>query len=172
MFSKFYVVNYSMKKLILFFVCTLFLNFCIAQKKCSVLNGMAYVTTILPGNIPVDENGNPRKLKENKMREIYLVTNCDVLPQIKAIKYGNRAAKFQITKWTKNSLQAGIDLQGEKVIMCEATDGYLWKIDLNSESLQSFVYTNQKIYIEGNIKKRPFKLIIKKETALQGMPTY
>jgi hypothetical protein len=161
-----------MKNLFIAFVSFFFLNICKAQTICKALNGMAYVTTSLPGMMPVDENGLPRKVEAIKTRTIYLVTSCDEMPQITSIKYGITKATFSITKDPKYSLLAGINLKGEKVIMCEATDNFLWKVDLDAASLKNLKSSNQKILIEGKIKKKAFKLTIKKEIALEGIPTY
>jgi hypothetical protein len=155
-----------MKNLILIIVALLSFNVSFSQKQCKIVKGLAIFTVIQPGTMPIDENGNARKLPLNITRTIYLTTTCADKPVIKEIKYGDVLAKTTIARIDANDIFLGQDLDGNKINMQIIKGNSLWKVDVVVDNVEPS--TSMKIYVKGLLQKKSFVVIVKKEVEIEG----
>jgi hypothetical protein len=155
-----------MKNTILIIFTLLSFNISFSQKQCKIVKALAFFTVIQPGTMPIDENGNARKLPLNITRTIYLTTTCADKPVIKEIKYGNALAKTTIARIDVNDIFLGQDLDGNKINMQTIKGNSLWKVDAVVDNVEPL--STMKIYIKGLIQKKSFVIIVKKEVEIEG----
>jgi hypothetical protein len=150
-----------MKNLILYLACSFFIQITNAQKKCSIVNTNAFATTIFPGTVQVDMNGNEVPTTLNYSRKIYLTTNCNVAPIISSIFYNTVKAKYTIKAITEKSIEIGNDKNGKKTnVSCTKTN-YLWEVNIDLGENNIATENIKTIILKGTYKKVPIKLTAK-----------
>lgn len=158
-----------MRNLIFIITALLFMQLASAQKQCTVSKASAFFRTVPPGNIPVDENGNPRVMPENKERYIYLFSSCKSKPDIEELRYGNDRLNAGIAEGPQKSFFVGISSAGKKTILRAAPGYFIWKINVDGATAKRYP---QKIFIKGKVGLRPFALRLYGETELQIKEMY
>jgi hypothetical protein len=153
--------------LLLFFITNVF-----AQKPCSVLTANAFYSINMPGNMPVDENGNRRKIKPNLSRTIFISSNCNVTPTINKVIYDNISAPFFIEKAAVEEVSNLMDDANNKIKLSAGKSSFLWKVTIVPSGGVSIPEKPKTISIEWKQKNKVNKLAIKKEAQLATLPTY
>ena len=161
-----------MKKLYFTLIGLLFLFGLQAQVNCKALKGYAYSMVIMPGTLRVDENGTPLPVELHKERFIYFVTNCKTPPIINTVLYGKTVVRAD-EKPTKEIFFSAAKVNGQKTMLLKPGRGnYLWKLYVVPTDGKSIPNKNISITVSGKIGSKPFFIIIKEETELQGPETY
>lgn len=153
--------------LLLFFITNVF-----AQKPCSILNATAFYSIVMPGNMQVDENGQPRKMKVNKNRTIYISTNCKTAPLISKVIYDAVSPSFFIEKAKVEEVSNLMDDVNNKIVLKVAKSSFLWKISIVESGGISIVENPKAIIILWKLKNKPINLFIKNERQLATVPMY
>jgi hypothetical protein len=161
-----------MKKLISTLLVTFFIANTLAQKTCSILSVNAFYSIVMPGNIPVDENGNPLKLKVNKSRTIFISSNCNVKPIINKIIYDNISPAFFIQKAKHEEISNLKDDANNEIKLNISKSSFLWKIKIVESEGIPLPENPKTISIQWKQKTKANKLVIKKEVQLATLPTY
>ncbi len=165
-------VNYGMKKIISTLLVTFFIAITFAQKPCSILNASAFYSVVMPGNIQVDENGNPRKVKTNLLRTIFVSSNCNIAPDISKVLYDNISPSFFIEKAKDEEVKNLADDNNNKIKLNVSKSSFLWKISIVESGGISLAEKPRTILILWKQKKKVVKLFIKKEAQLATFPMY
>jgi hypothetical protein len=165
-------VNYGMRKIITTLLLSFFMAITSAQKPCSVLTANAFYSIVMPGNMPVDENGNPRKIKPNYSRTIFISSNCNVVPVINKVLYDNISIPFFIEKAVAEEVSSLMDDANNKIKLNAAKYSFIWKITVVPSAGISVPEKPKIISIEWKQKTKINKLAIKKEIQLATLPTY
>jgi hypothetical protein len=161
-----------MKKIISTLLLTFFIANTFAQKPCSVLTANAFYSIVMPGNMPVDENGNQRKIKPNLSRTIFISSNCNVAPVINKVLYDNISIPFFIEKAVNEEVSNLMDDANNKIKLSASKSSFLWKITVVPSGGISVPEKSKIISIEWKQKTKIIKLSIKKEIQLATFPTY
>jgi hypothetical protein len=161
-----------MKKIISTLLVSFFIAITFAQKPCSVLTANAFYSIVMPGNMPVDENGNQRKIKPNLSRTIFISNNCNVTPVINKVLYDNVSIPFFIEKAVTEEVSNLIDDANNKIKLNAAKSSFLWKVTVVPSAGISVPEKPKKILIEWKQKNKIIKLVIQKEAQLATFPTY
>jgi hypothetical protein len=143
-----------------------------AQKPCSILTANAFYSIILPGNMPVDENGNPRKIKPNLARTIFISSNCNITPVISKVIYDNTSIPFFIEKTTNEEVSNLMDDLNNKIKLNIPKSSFVWKITIVPSGDISVPEKPKIISIEWKQKTKVNKLVLKKEAQLATFPSY
>ena len=117
-----------MKKIIHTLLLLFFIINTQAQKNCIVQNANAFYSIVMPGNMPVDENGNQRPLKVHKSRTIFISSNCALEPLISKVIYDNTNGPFFIEKANKEEIANLMDDMNNKIKLNAPKSSFLWKI--------------------------------------------
>jgi hypothetical protein len=165
-------VNYGMNKFINTLLLLFFVTNTDAQKPCSILSANAFYSVVMPGNMPVDENGNPRKIKINKSRTIFISSNCNTAPVISKVIYDNVFAAFFIEKATNKEVSNLMDVANNRIKLNLSKSSFLWKITIVESNNISLPENPETISILWKQKTKVNKLVIKKEMQLATLPTY
>jgi hypothetical protein len=165
-------VNYSMKKIISALLLLFFITNVFAQKTCSILSANAFYSVVMPGNMPVDKNGNPRKIKPNVSRTIFISSNCSASPVVSKIMYDNISAPFFIEKAKDDEVNNLMDDANNKIKLNTPKSNFLWKITVVLSGGISIPEKPKVISIEWKQKNKTYKLPVKKEAQLATLPTY
>jgi hypothetical protein len=147
-----------MKNLYLCLVCSFFIQIAQAQKKCSIINTHAFATTIFPGTVQVDMNGNEVPAALNYSRKIYLTTTCNVAPIISSIFYNTVKAKYTIKAINEKSIEIGNDKNGKKTNVSCVKSNYLWEVNIDLGENNIATENMKTIILKGTYKKVVFKL--------------
>jgi hypothetical protein len=153
--------------LLLFFIANIF-----AQKPCSILSANAFYSIVMPGNMPVDENGNPRKVKPNYSRTIFISSNCSVAPVVNKVMYDNISAPFFIEKAKKEEVSNLMDDMNNKIKLNVSTSSFLWKISIVESGGISLPEKPKTILLLWKFKNKSSKILIKNEKQLATVPMY
>ncbi len=153
--------------LLLFFITNIF-----AQKPCSILSANAFYSVVMPGNMPVDENGNPLKIKPNLSRTIFISSNCNITPIISKVSYDNIFPAFFIEKAKDEEVSNLMDDTNNKIKLNARKSSFLWKVTVVPSAGISVPEKPKKISIEWKQKNKIIKLVIQKEAQLATFPTY
>jgi hypothetical protein len=161
-----------MKKIINTLLLLFFIIHTKAQKPCSILSANAFYSIVMPGNMPVDENGNPRKLKPNYSRTIFISSNCNTAPVVSKVFYDNIFAPFFIEKAKNEEVSNLMDDMNNKIKLNVSKSSFLWKISIVESGGISLPEKPKIITIQWKQKANTKKLAIKKEAQLATLPTY
>jgi hypothetical protein len=161
-----------MKKIISTLMVTFFIANTFAQKTCSILNANAFYSVVMRGNMPVDENGMPRKVKPNLARTIFISSNCSSIPVVSKVMYDNISIPFFIEKTTKEEVSNLMDDMNNKIKLNAPTSSFIWKITIVPSGGVSVPENPKIISIQWKQKTNIKKLVLKKETQLATLPTY
>ena len=148
-----------MKNLFITICFSFFIINATAQKKCNAIAIKAFATTVFPGMIQVDSNGNEVPQKQTFFRKIFLSTTCNKKPEIKSVLYNRINTINTINKIDAKSIEVGFNKNGTKqIIECIKTN-FLWEIDVNENSIEP----NQikSIIVNCLVDKKPFILQFK-----------
>jgi tRNA A37 threonylcarbamoyladenosine dehydratase len=143
-----------------------------AQKPCSILSANAFYSVVMPGTMPVDENGNPRKIKPNLARTIFISSNCNITPVISKVIYDNTSIPFFIEKTTNEEVSNLMDDMNNKIKLSAAKSSFIWKIIIVPSGGVSVPENPTTISIQWKQKTKINKLVVKKEMQLATFPTY
>ncbi|MGB8190363.1 MAG: hypothetical protein WCF67_00530 [Chitinophagaceae bacterium] len=148
---------------IIFFSAACLLSAC-AQTKTGIQNTYAYFSISFPGNIPVDENGNPLKGPDT-MRVIYIETSGKAKPVIKSVQYGNVEFSAAVFAEEKYPVAIGKAQTSNQNIMLSPRKGNtLWRVEL--ASLRALPSKSKSIIVKGTLNGRAFTRTILKEQEL------
>ncbi len=161
-----------MKKIINTFLLLFFISNLFAQKPCGILNANAFYSVHLPGRMPVDENGLPRKVKPSILRTIFLTSNCSLAPAISKISYDNIGTRFSIEKAVAEEVSSLSDNNGNKIIIPILRGSFLWKLTIQEIGDIELPQNPKTISIFWKQKTKTNKLDIKKEVELATLPSY
>ena len=143
-----------------------------AQKKCKTLEAKAFISISMPGNIPVDENGNPFLVKENIIRTIYLTTSCQLPPVLLTIKYYNlEGIKISNGVTLKNVIALKV-IVDKSIAIKKIKGSTTWRLDIDLGENKIEQNNTLRIQINGTLGKEKFDLKLKSETKLESVPTY
>lgn len=161
-----------MKKIFSTLLLVFFITNVFAQKPCSVLSANAFYSIVMPGNMQVDENGQPRKRKVNKNRTIYISTNCKTAPSISKVMYDTVSSNFFIEKAKAEEVSSLMDDSNHKIILKVAKSSFLWKISIVESGGISITENPKSIILLWKLKNRQSKILIKTERQLATIPMY
>jgi hypothetical protein len=161
-----------MKKIISTLLLLFFITNVPAQKTCSILTANAFYSIVLPGNMRVDENGNPLKVKPNYSRTIFISSNCTDTPIVSKVMYDNVSPTFYIEKATNEELSNLMDDANNKIKLNAAKSSYQWKIIIVPSGGISLPEKPKIITIQWKQKTKVNRMILKKEAQLATFPTY
>lgn len=160
-----------MKKLYFTLLGLFFLSGLQAQVNCKAIKGHAFYIITLPGTMQVDENGNPVPPKINKERFIYFTTTCKTKPIINTVLYGKTVVRADEQPTAENSFTA--TKTDKKSIRLKAFKGnYLWKINVVEKDGKAIPDKKMTITVSGKMGTKPFLIMMKEETQLQGPDSY
>lgn len=143
---------------LLFSICT---QISFAQKNCSIIYAKAYATTIFPGMVMVDSNGNEVPQQTTFSRKIYIATNCNKAPLVFSILYNKTKAKFSLKAIVEKKLELGNDNTGKKIILKTAKNNFLWQVEIDLGENNVNLEKVKTILINGTNNKNTFKLNLK-----------
>ncbi len=161
-----------MKKIFSTLLLVFFITNVFAQKPCSVLSANAFYSIVMPGNMQVDENGQPRKRKVNKNRTIYISTNCKTAPSISKVMYDTVSSNFFIEKAKAEEVSSLMDDSNHKIILNVAKSSFLWKISIVESGGISIAENPKTIILLWKLKNKTSKILIKTERQLATIPMY
>jgi hypothetical protein len=161
-----------MKKIMNTFLLVFFISTVLAQKPCAIVNANAFYSVHLPGIMPVDENGLPRKVKPTMLRTIFLTSNCPLAPVISKISYDNIGTKFSIEKAATEEVSTLADNNGNKIIIAIPKGCFLWKISVIEQDNIAIPERPKTISILWKQKTKTNKFDIKKEVEIATPPSY
>lgn len=161
-----------MNKIISTLLLTFFITNVFAQKPCSILSANAFYSIVLPGNMPVDENGNQRKPKINKSRTIFISSNCNAAPVVSKVFYDNISPAFFIEKVTDEEVSGLMDDAGNKIKLTAIKPSFIWKIIIVAMGGVVVPENPSAITIQWKQKTKINKLVVKKEMQLAALPSY
>jgi hypothetical protein len=159
-----------MKLLLSFLTATILALPCIAQRNCTPTKQFAFYSVVQPGNIPLDDNGVPRRQKPVINRTIYLISACRTKPEIGRITYNGINVDFTLERTEGRTENVGSDTDGNEVILRASAAGSIWKLIIG-DIKSSIDHNKAKIMIYGK-GKRSFALTIKTEKELIPLPAY
>jgi hypothetical protein len=153
-----------MRNFVLLLSLFFFLNAC-SQTKTGIRKTYAFFQVSFPGNIPVDDNGNPMKGADT-LRFVYIETSGRQAPTISSAQYNNTTYSASVFPAEKVPVTAGTKKgSDQKIIIKPAAGNSLWRIELTpagrTKSLQ------KSMIIKGAVNGKPFTTTIKKEVELE-----
>ena len=143
-----------------------------AQLNCKSVQGYAYIIVTIPGNMPVDDNGNPTADRLHKERFIYFITTCKLKPVINTVLYNSTVVKADAQSSYKKSFFATRRTDQKSLAIKPGKGKYLWKINIIENSSNPIPDKINTISVTGKIASKTFFVIIKEEIALKGPDTY
>ena len=163
-----------MKKTLLSILCLALAFTCCSQSNCSIKRAYSFFKVHLPGNIPVDENGRPRKMPPNIERFIYVEVAGTKMPLVESVLFNNTAFKTNLTRINGSRVVAGKNAaNGQDFILTSKKGNTLWKIELQSADENKMVAQGCKnIIIKSKTAGRYCKLYCYKEIELASIPSY
>jgi hypothetical protein len=137
-----------------------------AQTKTSVQSTYAFFRTFIPGNLPVDDNGNPLR-GPYPVRIIYIETRGPATPQIESVQHGDNMFSASVFAEEKVPVVVGIGKASGKTVVINPRKGHkLWRIELTPTTEMRRSASN-KITVTGMLSGKKFTRIISKETELK-----
>ena len=106
-----------------------------AQLNCKAVKGYAYIIVTIPGNMPVDDNGNPTADRLHKERFIYFITICKLKPVINTVLYNNTVVKADSQPSYEKSFFATRRTDQKTLLIKPGKGKYLWKINIIENSV-------------------------------------
>lgn len=102
-----------------------------SQSKSVIKKSYGYYIFRLPGNIPVDMNGEPLPgFRGDTIQTIYLETSAKDITWDSAWK-SNKTYTIVVTPVNESKVEVGLAKNGEQNIVIRAKEGnYLWRLDL------------------------------------------
>lgn len=161
-----------MKKIFSTIVLVFFITNLFAQKPCSVISANAFYSIVMPGNMQVDENGQPLKKKVNKNRTIFISTNCKTAPTISKVIYDTVSPSFFIEKAKAEEVSSLMDDANNKIILKIAKSSFLWKLSIVESGGISITENPKTIILLWKLKNKTSKILIKTERQLATIPMY
>jgi hypothetical protein len=161
-----------MKKIFSTIVLVFFITNLFAQKPCSVISANAFYSIVMPGNMQVDENGQPLKKKVNKNRTIFISTNCKTAPTISKVIYDTVSPSFFIEKAKAEEVLSLMDDANNKIILKIAKSSFLWKLSIVESGGISITENPKTIILLWKLKNKTSKILIKTERQLATIPMY
>jgi hypothetical protein len=153
-----------MRNLLLLLFLFLFLNAC-SQTKSGIRKSYAFFQLSFPGNIPVDDNGNPMRGADT-LRFVYMECSGNKAPAISSVQYNNRMYDAAVFPAGKTPATPGIKKgSNEKVVLKPAAGNSLWRIELTP--IERKAAPQKGMIIKGALNGRPFTSTIKKEIELE-----
>lgn len=155
-----------MKKLLLILVSSAFLLTGCAQTKTTIQNTYAFFRIFIPGNLPVDDNGNPLR-GTYPVRIIYIETRGPATPDIESVQHGDNMFDASVFAEEKVPVVVGTSKStGKNVIITPRKGNKLWRVELTptTEMRRS---ANNNITIMGKLSGKRFTRVISKETELE-----
>jgi hypothetical protein len=143
-----------------------------AQKPCSIITANAFYSIVMPGNMQVDEIGQPVQQKLNKNRSLFISTNCKTTPLVSKVMYDSVPSIFFIEKAKAEEVSNLMDYSNNKIKLKIATSGFLWKISIVESGSISIPEKPKKITILWKQKTKLYKLIVLNEKQLATVPMY
>jgi hypothetical protein len=153
--------KFQMKNLYLYLLFSFFIQISFAQKKCNIIYCKAYATTIFPGMVMVDNNGNEIPQQTTFSRKIYINTKCNIAPIVTNVLYDKIKAKCKVKAIFEKEIELGNDNAGKKIIVSSSKTNYLWEIEIDLGEINVTPEKVKSIIINGTNNKKAFKLILK-----------
>ncbi len=152
-----------MKNLYLFLICSFFIQITNAQKikTCNIIFSKAYATTIFPGIVMADENGNEVPKKINYSRRMYVATSCNTAPIVTTVLYNKVKAKINVKPIVSKSIELGFDKDGKKIEIKSGKSNFLWEIEIDLGENNIDTNNVKSIILNGTLNKKAFKLNLK-----------
>lgn len=144
-----------------------------AQQKVSIKKMYAFNQLRFPGNIPVDDNGNPLITGPDTVIYIYIETSGTAPGWQNAIING-RTYAVSATPVYSVPVDIGISEQnGQPISISAGKESKLWQIMLSLRDAWHKIpptqpsHAPEEIILEGTYNGKPFKKIIMKQVTLQ-----
>jgi hypothetical protein len=135
-----------------------------AQTRTGIQKAHAFFKVSIPGNIPVDEQGNPMK-RDDTVRVIYMECSGAAKPEINEVLYPGKAYTASVFE-EKSSVQVGNENYNNSPLSVKPAKGNtLWRVELTPSGAKKTPRTN-KIIIKGARNGRTFSQVIEGETQL------
>jgi hypothetical protein len=161
------------KKILFSFLITCSLTGC-AQGKYGIKKIDAFWKEQVPGNIPVDANGESLYTGPDTLHTVYIETNGQKIEWDKAWKNG-KAYSITTTLITTFPVETGIEkATGKKNRISPAKGNQLWVLHLMpimpKTEVPGYIKTRQMV-IRGKYGSKTITQIVKKETELSTLPS-
>jgi len=152
----------------------LFFSFLQAQNiSAQVQQYRAFVKVSSPGTQMVDDSGTPLN---NFIVERFLILEIPAgqKPLLERVSSGKISFNFAAEKISGNRFDAGKLYSTEKParIRMQKKNNQLWKISLTSKDGKAHEEILNNIIVSGKLNRKPFRLLIRKETQLAGDQNY
>ncbi len=161
-----------LKRSLFYFFISIHLFAC-AQSKSVIKNACATYTIHIPGNIPVDRNGNEIPLRDTVLI-IYIETTSPDITWNRAWLNGKTYSVIP-TLIDSNYVEAGIkQINNEKLVIKSSGNDKLWRLQLIPAEKFEFApaeIQRGELLISGTYKNRKILQRINSMTELTGIPT-
>ncbi len=146
-----------------------------AQEKYGIKNVQLFSRVQMPGNIPVNEKGEPLRGPDTIYSIIVETTGKPV--QWKAAYTKNKVYSITATLVSNLPYDAGIDdANGKKILLTPAKGNQLWLLDLSpmetDTAARPTVISPGIMLLQGKKGNTPFSRTIQQKTDIQMMPVY
>lgn len=145
-----------------------------AQNTNKIQRAYAFYKVIMPGNIPVDENGKPLNSVENMERFIYIELTGSERPAIISVLYNEVAFGAVVTAVNGFAIHAGKKAEnGQDIQLTPKKGNRFWKVDLQLPNNAVMPKRDCRlIVIKGKAGYRPYKFYLYRETGLSAPDMY
>jgi hypothetical protein len=154
----------------------LFLLPACAQTQTILQKSQAFYTIKLPGNIMVDESGQPVNAGPRIERILYIEVSSKLQPQVEAVLYNGVTYNASIFLEDQSPVTIGkLKTNGKTVLFQPRKGNRIWRIEVGEPTNGNAVIKQnevKKIEIRGNANGKRFSNIIMKETELQTFDAY
>lgn len=156
-----------MKRSIFILILSAFFLPACTQTKSSIRNSYAFFRMFIPGNLPVDDNGNPLH-GPYPVRIIYIETSGAATPKVESVQCGKWMFEGSVFAEEKVPVVVGKSkATGKDVVISPRKGNKLWRVEL-TPTTEIRLSPNKNIVVRGVLGGRKFTRVISKETELES----
>jgi hypothetical protein len=168
-----YIQQTIMKKFFLFIllIALLFITGC-AQRQYGYQKGLFYFKQKHPGNIMVDDNGQPINSTDT-IQFIYVEVKGTNEPAIEEVMHNGKSYAAAVFSASPSEFQIGIrKLDGKKEVLQPKEGNKIWKLELTPLENKTTIKNNGPTIIKGKLAGKPFLWRIHQTIELAADETY
>lgn len=156
-------------RMLLLLICLSALFTACAQTKTGIQTTYAYFRVSTPGNIPVDEQGNPLK-RDDTVRVIYIESSGTAKPEIQSVQYPGKLYTASVFAEEKFPITVKKKDDQSLAIQPSVKTNKIWRVELTPAGPGKGPRTN-KIVLKGVRGGKAFSQVIASEAELAS-PIY
>jgi hypothetical protein len=152
----------------------LLIQLCIGQGTGRIQRAYAFYSVVLPGNIPVGDDGKPLPVRPEINRFIILEYPGSKSPEVDKVLYNNTPMRFTIRRTSENPWISGKRFgNGQEIKLTPHKGNSFWMINLLPGEEKTLPGEGVKnIVIRSRFRSGSYRFNLFNETKLESLPAY